>query len=117
MLSNKVKISKLNLDDMNALQIMLRPALEHHPVSQTDPMNCIMATVAGIFMDISRKIQFSYPNPGKKYSISLSTAQAFALQSYSTQIKTANNHNMAVFLHFNNSINQQLIHITTMRKI
>ena len=87
MLSNKVKISKLNLDDMNALQIMLRPALEHHPVSQTDPMNCIMATVAGIFMDISRKIQFSYPNPGKKYSISLSTAQAFALQSYSTQIK------------------------------
>lgn len=117
MILNKVKISKLNLDDMSALQIMLRPALEHHPVSQTDPMNCIMATVAGVFMDISRKIQFAYLDPGKKYSISLNTAQAFAVQSYSTQFKTANNHNMAVFLHFNNSINQQLIHITSMKKI
>lgn len=102
---------------MNALQIMLRPAFEYHPVSQTDPMNCIMATVAGIFMEISKKVQFAYLNQGKKYSISLTTAQAFAVQTYSSQLKTANNHNMAVFLHFNNSINQQLIHITSMKKI
>lgn len=98
---------------MKALANIFHPALHFKPGSQTDPQNCVMATIAGILIDIQRKIQFSYLNPGKKYSITLTAAQAFAVQSYSSQLKTANNHNGAVFLAFNNSINQQLIHITS----
>jgi hypothetical protein len=113
---SKIKIKKLTESDMQALCIVFQPAIDFVPTTQTDPLNCVYAIVAGLYKSIESKIQSFYLNPGKKYSLKLSTADCFAVQTYLAQHKTSNPHTMAVLSHFNTSINQQLISITPMKK-
>jgi len=114
---NTIKVKKISQSDMEVLASVFQPALDYVPATHHDPNNCVMATIAGIYITIASKIQLAYLNPGKKFSLKLSTAQAFAFQSYVHNFKTANAHTMAVFSYINTSINQQLISITPMKKI
>jgi hypothetical protein len=80
---SKIKIKKLTESDMQALCIVFQPAFDFVPTTQTDPLNCVYAIVAGLYKSIESKIQSFYLNPGKKYSLKINSTSDKVITNFS----------------------------------